>query len=516
MVSVKGRRLVALIAAAIGVMYFTGSAVAATNPFGCRASAEAVRNSPIPATEPFVANRALTPCATDSAGISSGQALGPNTSGATATAGPGGAFTFSSTSQDTSTGPVAPGATALIKLQGGSISTTGSAISLVGPAQAQTSYTCQNGAVVASASSTLTAVNINGSTVSAPSTGRTVSLPGGGSLSINEEIQTGNSLTERLLDLHLPGAADVIVGEAEVTQSSANPCAGTAGDTSPSLGACPKGSTLNAAGDECVIVLSGAGGGAGNGAGGAGGGSGAGGAQVIGVSRPFAGPTGGEVLALSVARKRYKSGCLSGPGPKFAVVGNNGNNRINGTKKADRILGLGGKDRLSGAGGNDCIDGGTGNDRIYGGNGSDRIFGSAGADRISVQNGSSRVDGGAGNDRIVLGNGNDNVTGGSGNDNISVGRGRDSVNGGAGNDRISAGDGNDMVNGGAGNDRILVGNGRDHLFGGTGNDRLFGSGNVIFMNGGKGKDTAFVLTVGMHYAKHHGVERVLKVHTHNL
>lgn len=42
------------------------------------------------------------------------------------------------------------------------------------------------------------------------------------------------------------------------------------------------------------------------------------------------GPTGGTVLALSVARKQFRSGCLYGPGPLYAVVG---------TNQADRIIG---------------------------------------------------------------------------------------------------------------------------------------------------------------------------------
>jgi Ca2+-binding RTX toxin-like protein len=508
MVSINPRRLAALVVVAIGAMYFAGSAVAATTPFGCRASVSAIRNSPLPAVEPYVANKALTPCATDSAGASSGSVVGPNTTGGTANAGPGGAFTFSSTSADPSAGPVAPAATALAVLKGGSIANGTNSITMVGPAQAQTSYACQNGAVVSSASSTLSAVDVNGMTVTTPTPGaeETVPLPGGSSLTINEKLQSGNSLTERMVDLHPAGAGDVVLGEAEVTQTAANPCAGTAGLTPPSLNACPAGSTLNATATQCVIVTSGAGNGS----------RGANGISTIGVSRPFAGPVGGRVLALSVARKRFKSGCLSGRGPRFVVIGNNGSNRIEGTRNADRILALGGNDRVAGGGGNDCIDGGAGNDRVFGGNGNDRVFGGNGNDRISVQNDSANVAGGAGRDGIFLGNGNDRVQGGAGNDRISVGRGRDTVSGDAGSDRISTGDGNDSVNGGAGNDRIQVGNGKDHLFGGAGNDRLFGSGNVIFMNGGAGKDTAFVLGLGMHYAKAHGCERVRMIHTHTL
>jgi hypothetical protein len=269
MVSVNPRRLAALVLVAIGALYFAGSAAAATTPFGCRASAMAVRNSPLPAVEPFVANKALTPCATDSAGVSSGSVVGPNTTGGTVSAGPGNVSTFSSASADTSAGPVAPAATALAVLKGGSIANATNSITIVGPAQAQASYVCQNGTVVPAASSTLSAVEVNGTMVTTPTPGaeQTFPLPGGSSMTINEKLQTGNSLTERLIDLHLAGAGDIVLGEAQVTQTAADPCAGTAGLTPPSVNACPAGSTLNPAGTECVIVLPGAGNGGGAGAG---------------------------------------------------------------------------------------------------------------------------------------------------------------------------------------------------------------------------------------------------------
>ena len=48
-----------------------------------------------------------------------------------------------------------------------------------------------------------------------------------------------------------------------------------------------------------------------------------GGAQNIVVSKPFAGPTGGSVVPLAAARKKFKSPCLYGQGPKFVVMGTN-------------------------------------------------------------------------------------------------------------------------------------------------------------------------------------------------
>jgi Ca2+-binding RTX toxin-like protein len=175
------------------------------------------------------------------------------------------------------------------------------------------------------------------------------------------------------------------------------------------------------------------------------------------VSSPFAGPTGGTVMSLAAARKKYKSSCLSGKGPKFAVVGTNGPNRISAGKQAERILGLGGNDRISAKNGADCIDGGAGNDRISVGNGNDRVFG------------------------------------------------------GPGNDTITAGSGRDSIWGGAGKDRITVGKGRDHLYGGPGNDRLYDPGKVAYVNGGSGRNVAYVSASAMKYARKHGCQTVRRI-----
>jgi Ca2+-binding RTX toxin-like protein len=521
--SLRVLRIAPLLAVAFGTLTLSSPAAAASsNPFGCRASVTAVRpTSPLPTIEPYVANRAETPCATDTAGASSGTALSSSTSG-TATAGPGAAYTYSTTSADTTTGAVAPGAAAAVSVNGGSLAGMGDTIVLPGPAEAQASFACTDGNVVPSASSNVSAVTINGktTTLSSPGAEQTIQLGGGAYVTLNQKVQTATSLTERLMDEHIPGVEDIVLGEAQATQTAADPCAGTSGSgsggsgsggsggsgsggsggpggrTPASLTACPAGSTLVASTQECEIVGPGG--------------------TLIEVSRPFAGPTGGRVVALAVARKKYKSACLSGPGPKYAIVGTNGANRIEGTVHSDRILGLGGGDRIAGRGGNDCIDGGAGNDRLWGGNGQDRVYGGLGSDRLSVQSGSSYVNGGAGNDRIFIGNGNDRVFGGPGNDRISVGRGQDEVSGGAGKDTITTGDGNDWVYGDAGNDSIKVGNGKDHVFGGAGADRLYAPGLVDYVNGGTGKDLAYVNTVGMRYAKAHGCEKVRKIRTHVL
>jgi Ca2+-binding RTX toxin-like protein len=502
MSSLTLRRLVPLAAAILSALCFANTASAATgaSTFGCRASVTAVRSSlGLPAAEPYVANRPETPCVTDSTGAGQGT-TGPTADGSVATAGPGAAYTYSSSSAPQTTAAVAPGVTALASVDGGTIDSGTNAIVLPGPAQAQATYKCSNGQTVPSASSNVSAVTINGKTTtpSSPDAEQTTQLGGGSYVTINQQIQTANTLTERLVFVHIAGVADYVLGEAQVTTGSANACVGTTGGggNPPTLGACPPGSKLIAGTQLCEIT-------------------GPAGKTIV-VSRPFDGPTGGRVVALPVARKKYKSGCLYGPGPKYAIVGTNKANRINGTPRADRILGLGGNDRIASRGGNDCIDGGAGNDHVYGGKGHDRIYGGPGNDRLSVQNGSSTIWGGPGKDRIVTGNGNDRVYGGPGNDSISVGRGQDRVYGGPANDLITAGNGNDWIWGNAGSDSILVGNGKDHLFGGAGNDRLFGPGLVVYESCGTGRNLAFVNSFGMRYASDHGCQRVREIHTRTL
>jgi Ca2+-binding RTX toxin-like protein len=510
MISARARWLAILATPMLAVLGFASPAAATTTPFGCRASVSAIRPSLALATvEPYVANRAETPCATDSAGASSGT-TGSTVGGSVVTAGPGAAYTYSSASADQTLGTVAPGATSLASVDGGTINNAADTVVLAGPAQAQASYDCVNGAVVPSASSNVSAATVNGQSTapSSPGAEQTTQLGGGSYLTINQKVQTATSLTERLVFEHIAGVGDYVLGEAQVTLADADPCAGTTGSggsnggsgggtTPATLNACPPGSTLIASTQLCEIVLPG-------------------GTDIV-VSRPFEGPTGGTVVALAVARKKYRSPCLYGAGSQYAIIGTNHADRIEGTVHADRILGLGGNDRIAGQGGNDCIDGGAGNDRIYGGKGNERIYGGPGNDRISVQGGNSYVNGGPGNDRIVLGNGNDRVYGGPGNDRISVGRGNDHVWGGPGNDTISAGNGNDSIWGQGGNDSILVGTGKDHLFGGSGDNRLFGPGLVVYANCGSGRrNVAYVNVFGMHYAHTHGCQTVRKIRTHTL
>jgi Ca2+-binding RTX toxin-like protein len=170
---------------------------------------------------------------------------------------------------------------------------------------------------------------------------------------------------------------------------------------------CPNGSVLDLASNFCVIKEGGV--------------IGSGQPDII-VGRPFQGPSGGTVVALPIARKKYgNSACLSGNGaPKFAIIGTNKADRITGTNVADRIIGLGGNDKLDGGRGNDCIEGRTGGDTMSGGLGNDKEYGSSGKDHLNGGPGTDYLSGGDSADTISASFGRDKVLGGSGVDFINI------------------------------------------------------------------------------------------------
>ena len=190
---------------------------------------------------------------------------------------------------------------------------------------------------------------------------------------INQKIPTADGLT--VIGLHVKviqgngtPLIDLVAAETKVGFNGLvcdpNAQDGGGGGKSP----CPAGSVYDPDANVCIIKGSTSGSSLGD---------------VI-VGPPYSGPSGGTVVPIDVARKKYgKSPCLSGSGaPKFAIVGTNKADRITGTNVADRIIGLGGNDKLDGGRGNDCIEGRTGGDTMSGGLGNDRIYGSSGNDVI--------------------------------------------------------------------------------------------------------------------------------------
>jgi hypothetical protein len=448
--SAKARRLTAVLGACLFTLAFAASSASAASgtPFGCRASVLRVTLLNSLTTEPTIANPNTTPCTTQTGGTSTVSV--PTTGSAPVVAGPVGAFTYSVFQP----GVTAPGATAVAAVEGVTIPSPNGNIVIAGPVQATASYACVNDQLVASGNSTLKLLSVNGQQdVITPGQPERIDLGGGSFIAVNQKVQTANSLTETVLEVNLNGIADIVLGEAKVTQSITSPCAGTTGQP-PILEICPPGSTLNIGAQECEIVLPGGG--------------------VIIVSRPFQGPSGGTVYPTSTVAKKYPGyPCTTGAGPKFALVATKRGGRVFGTPKSDRILALGAYERIAALGGNDCVDGQGGHQVLFDGNGNDKDYTAAGFNRIAV------------------GNGNDYVNARNG----SV--------------WITAGNGRDTVYGGKGKSRIDVGLGKDHVYGGPSKNRIWGGANGAKISCGSGhNNTAFVRTKARKYAKAHGCQHI--------
>lgn len=424
------------------LLCMSASASAASSPFGCRASANRLGLDGTTIVEPLIANAPTTPCANDTRGLSSTSAQ----DGGSVTANTGPAEVSTATNSS-------PAAAALASVSGATVPTSSGSVVVAGPAYAEAAYSCVNGSVVPTVTSTLDSVNVNGSPETiAPNQNDTIQLGGGSYMIANETIQTGNSLTERLLDVHLAGGLEIVVGEAEVTQNSSHPCAGGSGGGGGGVGVpitiCPSGSSYDVGLQACVIYLSGG--------------------RVITIGQPFGGETGGTVMTLSEARKLYRSACLYGSGPNYVIVSTRSHAHIQGTYRAERILALGGHSVVKGGGGNDCIAGPGGNDNLRDANGSVRVYGGPGHNRIFIRNG---------NDRVWLG---------------------------SGKNRISAGRGSDWLYGGKGFDVFYIDNGPKHVFAGARGGRVYAPGARDAVACRSRRDRVYVNTYALRYAQHHG------------
>ena len=500
---------VAPFAGLLATLAFTGSASAATNQFTCSASAARVTALNAVNLEPEVANAANNPCANGSAqtaGISLPPLLVTGVASAVTTS--------------TGVNGSAVGQVANVNLLG--IQAT--------VAKSTAAATCTAaGTPTVSSDSTVVGLTIGGTPITV--SGQQVPLLGGlggvATVNLDETIPTATGVTQRAVDITILGGLDngvhIVLGEASAG-ADGNPCTpGTTppvnpppvgppgppgspggpgnpggpggpgnpgnpgGPGAPGPGgsggngfnsACPSGTSLVSSANLCEILA----GTEGN-------------SSNIVVSGPYSNEiSGGTVISLVLAQRLYHSLCLNGPGPKYAVIGNNANNNITVAKVRERVLGLGGNDRITvKSGNNTCVDGGTNNDTV------------------KAYNSPVRVYGGDGNDRVTMGNGKDIAYGGNGNDVIKAGRGNDSLNGGNGNDVITAGNGRDRLYGNAGADKLTAGTGTSHLFGAGGNDRLTAKGVKAYVNGGGGRNTAYVLGANMKFARSHGCHTVHRI-----
>ena len=205
------------------------------------------------------------------------------------------------------------------------------------------------------------------------------------------------------------------------------------------------------------------------------------------------------------------------------IIGDDGNNTLNGGGADDFLDGLRGNDTLYGQEGNDTLaDGWAGDDE-----GVDSLFGGGGNDTVIVHfaNGANVYDGGEGEDtldlsgdsrgyaQIVLGTtftqfgatftsfehvfgsaGNDRIEGSASANFIFGNSGNDIINGNGGDDDIVGGAGSDIIHGNDGNDVLYdnytVPGASSALYGDAGNDIIVAFGPVAgdLFDGGTGVD----------------------------
>lgn len=402
------------IAGALAALACASTAHAATATWGCSADAVRATVAGLDPVNPITASR--TPCADQNTGL-------PNTTNALGLAPTINAKTAYAitTARPTPGRPIQQTTGAAAGVEGLSIVAGGTTVIGVDAVKSQVVASCKNGQPVFEPTSDAVGVTLGGQKISLDGPLTTITDGVSGLLGavieirVNEQVKDASGLTLRGLHVKVLQAAgtpllDVVVAESKVTSASAcDPNAdgntdpnGNGSGTTTLKGICATGSTFDVQRNACVIPA-----------------TASGGQGTVVVGKPFEGPAGGRVISLALARKRYKSPCLSGSGPKYVIVGTKGANRITGTNDADRILGLGGNDALDGGRGSDCIDGMTGGDTLSGALGNDRLYGQSGKDHLN---------GGPGNDRLSAGAGNDTINTSFGSDVVTAGSGRDFIN----------------------------------------------------------------------------------------
>ena len=145
-------------------------------------------------------------------------------------------------------------------------------------------------------------------------------------------------------------------------------------------------------------------------------------------------------------------------------AGINGQAVYNGDTSANRVKGGIDNDTILGNDGDDWLDGNSGDDVVIGGEGADRITDTGGADVLK---------GGPGNDAMDAGNGIDIMMGGDG---------KDFLNGGANDNEEFGGPDDDFIIGGLGTDTVFGDGGDDWIQGGSGQDLLIGDHGAPFFD----------------------------------
>jgi hypothetical protein len=182
------------------------------------------------------------------------------------------------------------------------------------------------------------------------------------------------------------------------------------------------------------------------------------------------------------------------------VVGTSGDDvPLAGTPEQDSIYGQAGNDVLLGQGGNDDLDGGPEQDSIYGQAGNDVLLGQGGNDDLDGGPGADTLRGGPGADDAVVYAGEADVSvtlnarddDGARGEGDNVHRDVEDIYTGDGDDTITGASTRNTIDSGGGADRLTGRKGVDFLFGGAGNDGLHArDGARDAIDCGAGRDVA--------------------------
>jgi Ca2+-binding RTX toxin-like protein len=254
-------------------------------------------------------------------------------------------------------------------------------------AESHASGTCAGAVPQLAGSSQILGLTVNGAPVSTTGLGAALraalsALQPLVTIRTDETIRTANALIVRALHVVVKLGSATIV-EAVIAESKVGIDGNVCGAGGGPL-VCPRGTIYVASQNLCVIPASESGG-ANN--------------DII-VGSPAQIGSGGAIVALRVAQRRYRSPCLAGSSPKWVRIGTNANDVLHGSPGRDRMLAFGGRDGLVGERGDDCLDGGAGRDSVNGGSGNDTLVGGSGNDTINAGNGADRIFGGPGDDKI--------------------------------------------------------------------------------------------------------------------
>jgi hypothetical protein len=205
----------AVVGMALALLVPSGASAASVGTFSCRASAARILlPGGLPTIEPFVANKADSPCLTDSENVLVPTTVGPLTVNAvnvlTVNNGLKGARAASKVTDPT------------VNLGSGALLIHADVVT------AAAGYLCMNGKPQEVNSGQVVALSINGHTITIPpGINQTITIPGVATLVLNRVVITGTSVTRQAIYLTSP-VGTVVLSEATADLTN-NPCStGTA------------------------------------------------------------------------------------------------------------------------------------------------------------------------------------------------------------------------------------------------------------------------------------------------